>query len=387
MSDSAARRAIVVGAGIGGLAAAIALRNAGFAVTVLEQAESARELGFALLLAPNAMQALRRLGVADALRAEGAVIETGELRAGDGRVLKRAALGPMTRSLGAEALCALRPVLHGVLLRALGEDALRLGARAVGFEQGAGTVHVQLASGDRLPAEILIGADGIHSVIRRQLLGEQPLRPSGLTAVRGVARVGRAALDGMISAQYFGRGIEAGLARASADTLYWFISSETAQMPGPDVPPREAALIRLGDFDPAFLNVVKQTDPEELRRDELFDRAPVARWGEGSVNLLGDAAHPMLPHAGQGAAQALEDAAVLGGCLARERDVVRALARYQALRIPRTTAVVRQARRNARLGRVRNPVLCATRDLLFRSIPAGVLARQLVAMSRVDLGA
>jgi 2-polyprenyl-6-methoxyphenol hydroxylase-like FAD-dependent oxidoreductase len=385
MSGSASRRAIVVGAGIGGLAAGISLRNAGFAVTVLEQAESARELGFALLLAPNAMQALRRLGVADALRAEGAVIETGELRAGDGRVLKRAALGPMTRALGAEALCALRPVLHGVLLRALGEDALRLDARAVGFEQRAGVVEVQLASGERLASEILIGADGIHSMIRRQLLGEQPLRPSGLTAVRGVARAGRAVLDGMISAQYFGRGIEAGLARASADTLYWFISSDTADMPGADVPLREATLTRLRDFDPAFVSVVKQTDPAELRRDELFDRAPVARWGEGNVDLLGDAAHPMLPHAGQGAAQALEDAAVLGGCLTRDSDIARALARYQALRIPRTTAVVRQARLNSRIGRVQNPLLCAARDLLFRSIPAGVLARQLVAMSRVEL--
>jgi 2-polyprenyl-6-methoxyphenol hydroxylase-like FAD-dependent oxidoreductase len=387
MSESAAKRAIVVGAGIGGLAAGIALRNAGFVVTVIEQAQSARELGFALLLAPNAMLALQRLGVADALRAEGAVIETGELRAGDGRVLKRAALGPVTRRLGAEALCALRPALHGVLLRALGEDALRLDARAVGFAQTAGTVQVQLASGERLRCDLLIGADGIHSVIRRQLLGEQPLRPSGLTAVRGVTRAGRAVLDGMISAQYFGRGIEAGIARASADTLYWFISSETAQMPSMDVPLREATLARLCDFDPAFVNVVKQTDPEELRRDELFDRAPVARWGEGSVNLLGDAAHPMLPHAGQGAAQALEDAAVLGSCLAREPDVARALARYEALRIPRTTAVVRLARFNSKIGKVRNPLLCATRNLLFRAIPAGVLARQLVAMSRVELDA
>jgi 2-polyprenyl-6-methoxyphenol hydroxylase-like FAD-dependent oxidoreductase len=151
------------------------------------------------------------------------------------------------------------------------------------------------------------------------------------------------------------------------------------------MPVKDATLKRLAAFDPAFVSVVERSDPAELRRDELFDRPPAADWGRGRATLLGDAAHPMLPHAGQGAAQALEDAVVLGRCLAREPDVARALLRYEALRKPRTAAIVRQARRNAQLGRFDNALLCGARDLLFRSMPSRLLAKQLVAMARVDL--
>jgi 2-polyprenyl-6-methoxyphenol hydroxylase-like FAD-dependent oxidoreductase len=387
MVESTSARAVIVGAGIGGLAAALALRQAGLAVTVVEQAASVRELGFALLLAPNAMRALRLLGVAEQVAMQGAVIARGEIRRSDGRVLKRMALEPIRQALAEDTVCALRPVVHGALLAELGQDAIVLGARATSVEQHGELASVVLEDGERLSGEVVIGADGIRSAVFQELHGGNPaLRQSGLSAIRGVARADGSFLDGMVSAQYFGAGIEAGIARASADTLYWFISSETHALVSPSMPDKQAALERLRGFDPAFIAAVERSDPSEVRRDELFDREPALRWGQGRVTLLGDAAHPMLPHAGQGAAQALEDAVVLGRCLRQQRDVRQALARYEQLRLPRTASIVTLARRNASLGRLRGRFSCALRDAIFRLVPESLVAQRLIAMSRTPLG-
>jgi 2-polyprenyl-6-methoxyphenol hydroxylase-like FAD-dependent oxidoreductase len=138
-------------------------------------------------------------------------------------------------------------------------------------------------------------------------------------------------------------------------------------------------------FHEPFRATVRETAPEDLRLDELFERDPISPWGHGVVTLLGDAAHPMLPHAGQGAAQALEDAVVLGSALRDAHDapnIGSALRRYEQLRIPRTRAVVALARRNSRMGSVDNPVGCWVRDQIIRFIPEAVILKSLVALGK-----
>jgi 2-polyprenyl-6-methoxyphenol hydroxylase-like FAD-dependent oxidoreductase len=130
---------------------------------------------------------------------------------------------------------------------------------------------------------------------------------------------------------------------------------------------------------------VRATPSEDLRLDELFERAPIAPWGRGRVTLLGDAAHPMLPHAGQGAAQAVEDAVALGSVLCDLHEpsgIERALRRYESLRMPRTQAIVTLARRNARMGSIDNAVGCWVRDQIIRLIPQAVILKSLVALGK-----
>src|SRR5688572_33004287 len=160
------RTALIVGAGIGGLSAAVALRKTGWNVRVFEQAESARELGFGVSLAPNAIAALRELGVADVVLSRGFQPRRGELRRPDGTVLKRAELAP--NAVGGPMLVALRPALHGALLDAVGVDAISLSAPVTRFQQ-SGRVAIQLSGGDTADGDLLIGADGIGSVVRRML--------------------------------------------------------------------------------------------------------------------------------------------------------------------------------------------------------------------------
>jgi 2-polyprenyl-6-methoxyphenol hydroxylase-like FAD-dependent oxidoreductase len=375
-------KALIVGAGIGGLAAAVALKREGWTVHVLERASSPRELGFALLLAPNAMHALDEIGLADAVRRGGVITTSGEMRRPDGTVLRRFDTASVRALLDEDTVCILRPALHEVLLDAVGPSSIQLAAEATGFVAKPSGIQLTLASGEQVRGDMLIGADGVASAIRRHLHpDERPPRASGLIAIRGVARDVVPHLGDVSGAQYFGRGLEAGLARAGQREVYWYLSLHAAHFPIP----RDAAAIAnrcaMGFHEP-FHAIVRATPPEDLRLDELFEHDPIAPWGRGPATLLGDAAHPMLPHAGQGAAQALEDAVVLGSTLRRAADIEPALRHYEHARIPRTRAVVTLARRNARMGSIENAAGCWIRDQVIRFLPQAVILKSLVALGK-----
>jgi 2-polyprenyl-6-methoxyphenol hydroxylase-like FAD-dependent oxidoreductase len=227
---------------------------------------------------------------------------------------------------------------------------------------------------------VVIGADGIGSTIRRVLHhDEPPLRPSGLFALRGVVNGIQHQLGELSGLQYFGRGTEAGVAKAGENSVYWYLSMPAQYVRHGSLEPMEVAHRVSADFEKRFQTIVRATRPEDIRLDELFDRDPMRVWGKGCVTLLGDAAHPMLPHAGQGAAQALEDAVTLGRALEFAENNEAALRRYEQLRFARTQKVVLTARRNARLASVKSAIGCWLRDLGIRLVPPAVIAKSYVA--------
>jgi 2-polyprenyl-6-methoxyphenol hydroxylase-like FAD-dependent oxidoreductase len=374
------RTALVVGAGIGGLAAGISLRRAGWDVRVFERAASPRELGFGVALAPNAIEALAALGVADAVVGRGFTPRRGEVRRMDGTVLKRAEL-PSGRALGGRTVMALRPALHGALLDAIGLDAIALSREAAAFSFEGRRVSLHLAGGERVDGDLLVGADGVHSAVRRTLHPhDPPPRPSGIVAVRGAAHGAIAHLRGLDAVYYLGPGVESAFVRAGETGIYWFLSLARELVP-PDLRDPAAIVARLVPrFDDTFRRITDATT--ETRVDELVDRDPIPAWGRGVVTLLGDAAHPLLPHTGQGAAQALVDAVTLGQRLGGAADVEPALRAYEQERQPKTAALLRQGRRTARVMRTTNPVACFLRDVAVRLIPVTPLVKLLVTINR-----
>lgn len=373
------RTALIVGAGIGGLSAGLALRRAGWAVRIFERAASARELGFGLGLAPNAMAALRELGVADVVRARAFEPRSGEFRRMDGRVLKRVELPPGV--VGGPMLIALRPALHGALLDAVGMDSLSVESRATRFTGAGDRVTLHLSDGRSAEGDLLVGADGLGSVIRGQLHpAEPPPRPCGIVAVRGAVHGALHHLGDLAGVFYLGPGVESMLVRASDTGIYWYLSLSSDLVPAGMRDPAAVLALMSPRFDATFRAVTSATD--DLRCDDLVDRDPIPFWSQGVVTLLGDAAHPVLPHTGQGAAAAITDAVELAKALAADAKVERALRAYEAERLKKTAALLGQGRRTARIMRMTNPVGCHLREMVLRMIPIKTFVKFYVRINR-----
>jgi FAD-dependent urate hydroxylase len=276
---------------------------------------------------------------------------------------------------------ALRPALHGALLEAVGADSIALDQQVTGFEVRGGRVALHTAHGAVAEGELLIGADGVASIIRRALHpSEGPPRSSGIVAVRGAVHGAVHHLNGLSAISYFGRGIECMMIRASDAGIYWFISMARELLPAGMQDPAAILALMSPQFDQTFRAVTSATD--DMRYDELVDRDPLPSWGRDVVTLLGDAAHPVLPHTGQGAAQAMMDAVALAKSLQGGADIGPALRAYEDDRRRKTAALLKQGRRTARVMKTTNPAACYLRELAVRAVPVNLLARFYVSVSK-----
>jgi len=362
---------------------------------VFERAASLRELGFGVGLSPNAMEALRELGVGDVVRARAWEPSLVEGRRMDGTVLKRAEIP--RGLLGGPFVMAMRPDLYGALLDAVGPDTVTAGAEARGLSLNGSVVALHLADGTSVEGDLLVGADGVHSMVRRHFHpSEPPPRLSRVVSVRGGVEGALAHLGGLDAVYYLGPGVESMFIRASATGIYWFLALAEELLP-PDLVRLKAdttsglnadatsgatALLAYvaPRFDATFRAITSATS--ELRFDVLVDRDPLPHWGSGVVTLIGDAAHPMLPHTGQGAAQAIVDAVTLGKMLTPKVDVESTLRAFEAERQSKTSALVRQGRRTASFMRIRNPLACYLRETVLRMLPLKPLMKAYLRVNR-----
>jgi len=346
-------RAVVAGAGIGGLAAALALARRGWQVEVIEAAQGLAEVGAGLQMSPNAMRVLDDLGVAARVEAEGFAPQAAELRHWrTGAVHGAVALGAAARARWGTAYVHVhRADLHAALLDGAQSAGVQVtvATRVTGYAEGG--ARVETSDGGRA-TDLLVGADGIRSSVRAAMLGEAPPRFTGQVAWRAVVPADRLP-DGLVppvAAVFCGPGRHAVTYRLRGGELVNLVAVEERtgwaeedwRQPGdPD-----ALAHAFAGWTPGVTGVIAAV--RECHLWGLFDRDPLPRWVDGRVALLGDAAHPMLPFMAQGAAQAIEDAAALARHVAGGATPA-ALAAWQAERLPRTAAIQSASRANARL--------------------------------------
>lgn len=374
---SAIKRAIIIGGGIGGLCTAIGLRQIGVEALVYEQAERLSPVGAGLTIWANAIKALRKLGVADAVIEAGSKIERGEARTASGRVLSQSEPGELERLYGAPTIAIHRADLHEILLKALPSESVHLGAKCTGFEQDEDSATVHFASGITDRAELIVGTDGIHSVVRGQLFPEAKLRYSGYAAWRGVvATKDQAALG--VTRESYGRGSRFGFIRIDKEHVYWFATANTPAGQTQAAAERKSFLQQRfkGWHHPIEL-LIDSTPADNILQNDIYDLKPLKQWSKGRVVLLGDAAHPTTPNMGQGACMAIESSVVLARCLSQERDLAASLRRYEAERMPRTAWITEQSRRIGRIGQLENPLVCTVRDFVMKITPARVIRKTL----------
>lgn len=349
-------RVAVVGGGIGGLAAAAFLHRAGIEVTVHEQAGAIKEVGAGLVVAPNVGRLIRRLGVMDRLEERAVRMETGwEFRRwADGRVISAEDLAEAClRLYGEHTYTMHRADLLAVVRAAVPGPAVRLGARCVSVDQDGDGAELRFTDGSSARADVVVGADGVHSVVRGVVTEPSPPEQSGLSAFRALVPASAAPAFALRRAHtlWLGPGhhlvhypISGGelvnlVAFAPAGTFTEESWSATATV--------EELLAEFDGWDPRLSALIGAAGTPG--RWALLDRAPLKRWSSGRVTLLGDAAHPMFPFYAQGAAQAIEDAATLAACLAAGDEPEAALRRYEEIRLPRTTRLQESSHARANL--------------------------------------
>jgi len=372
-------RVAIIGGGIAGLAAALALHRRGVEVTVYEQAGELSEIGAGVQMTPNAMNALRLLGLEERAMAVAFEPESEILRSWrSGRVIYRTPIRGVFRERFGAPLCSFhRADLLSVLAAPLRDRAIRLDARCVAIEPAEASAAAHFADGSTIEADIVVGADGIHSLVRTSLFGADSPRFTGCMCWRGLVPAERippgliepSSLNwmgphGHVVHYYVRRGEMVNFV-AIHDTDQW---TEESWIREAD---RDELMATYAGWNEKLLRLFECSD--RYFKWGLFDREPLPRWTKGRVTLLGDSAHAMLPFLAQGAAMGIEDACTLGELVARLPDNLdEALRRYEDLRVPRTRRAVLGSRERAKLNhlpsrwaRLKRDVEYLTRRVLY----------------------
>lgn len=374
--------ACIVGGGIGGLSAALELRRIGFDVVVYERRPELGEVDTGFLLWSFAIKRLRSLGLGAGLNSIGEPLERLVTVSRTGQMLSDLSLGRLSAKAGAPSHDVHRAGLQRLLADALGRDAIRLGSRCVDVQQDSSRATVKLENGESVATDLVVGADGVNSIVREQIVGRVELAREGAGIWRGVAQIGTHLIPSGHHLRIMGPAGLFGVGRLDRSLVRWY-----AGAPAPDPPPSDPhsrfdrLRDRFGDWPEPARSVIEATPAEAVLYNDAPHAKPLRSWHSDRVALLGDAAHPTLPTLATGGGMAIEDAGVLAECLAANHHVPSALGEYQRRRRRATVRVHWGSLAFAGMLALQNRFLVALRDLGFRFDPV-----QLWAIRRLMVG-
>ncbi|MGH9943705.1 MAG: FAD-dependent monooxygenase [Pyrinomonadaceae bacterium] len=378
-------KVLIVGGGIGGLTLALALRRANIPYSVFERAPELKEVGAGIGVWTNAVKVLDRLGVGERLRETGAPLHIAELCSAKGQVLSRSDLDHLAREAGAACYVMHRAELHAALAEQLPRGVIKTNHECVAVEADAAGVSIHFADGTSAKGTLVVGADGLNSIVRAHLWGPAKPRDAGQTCFRGVIKMKTD--DTGVMREIHGAGRRFGICPLSGDRIYWYAALNAPEGKMIDFDQRQRLLLEVfKDWQWQVPAIIAATPTETILQNDLVDRVPITRWSKGAITLLGDAAHPTTPNFGQGACLAIEDAMILTRHLVKHTHVPEALQSYERARGQRTAAIVKQSRTFGALAKWENPFAVHLRELLVRATPEFLVQQTMRKQIGFDAG-
>jgi 2-polyprenyl-6-methoxyphenol hydroxylase-like FAD-dependent oxidoreductase len=382
------KRVTIIGAGIGGLCTAIGLTRRGFDVQIYEQAAAFGTVGAGLTLWSNAIIALDRLGIEEEAL-NGLRFRCADILDSQGQVLFSTPMEQINRELGAPTLAIHRADLHRALLAKLPGDIIHTGATCAAIEQDAEGVTARFQDGTEARADLLIGADGIHSTTRRTIFPQVKTRYSGYIAWRGIANFQSAMTDRTTEAgrtsEAWGPGARFGIVPLGGGQVYWFATANLPAGLKPSPAERKANLReRFAAWHAPVIDLIEATPEDKILYNDIIDIPPMIHWSRGRVTILGDAAHATTPNLGQGACQAIESAVSLSRSLVEEDSVESAFRRYKAERHARTAWITNRSWTMGKVAQIENGLLCSLRNAVLRATPAPVMLKEMMTAARFE---
>lgn len=379
------KKIAIIGGGIGGLTTAIALQQKGFDVKVYEAAPEIREVGAGLWIAPNALNIFERLGIAEAIKAAGNALKTSFLGDHKGNVLTKVDFSKIIAKYDNGTIAIHRSKLQSILLNNVKAHTVKTHKRLKNIENTEGGIQLKFEDETVASCDILIGADGIHSVVRKHIFGEIPLRYSGQTCWRGVAKMKLP--HPKEAAELWGTkgGLRSSYSQINDEDVYWYITAKAvkgSKISSNDLKPYLFNLV--SEFQSDIKNVLEKTENQVIMQNDLFDIKPIPHWYKGNIVLIGDAAHATTPNLGQGACQAIEDAYFLADCLSRYPSVQETFSAFQNKRKPKTDFVINTSFQMGQFINMGGAIGYRLRNLLLKITPQSLADKQFDYLFRLD---
>lgn len=373
-------RGIIIGAGIGGLSTAIAMQMRHINVKVFEAATILNPIGAGILVPPNAMIILDRYHLAQQVRDGGRPIESLAVLDSEGKSISKTPAHYSKNGILHQTIAIHRGTLQKILLSALAPDTVLTNKPCVEVSTGVNGAEAKFRDGTKVCGEFLVGADGIHSKVRESIFPDSSLRYSGQTCWRGVSNITLPPKWLMQLTEVWGAGLRFGfvpIADAQVSQVYWY-ATKREDAGGVDAPMiiKQQLFDLYGKFLEPVGEIILQTDPFSIIRDDINDLALLTSWFSNSVVLIGDAAHASTPNLGQGGAQAIEDSWVLADKIATCEILQSALKSFQASRFAKVKRIVNASWQIGKATNLSNKMACEIRNALFRCVPSFMAKQQ-----------
>ena len=364
----------IIGAGIGGLTTAIALKQKGLSVRVFEQAEHIKPVGAGIILANNAMQVYEKLGLQKEIEANGNPISSLKITKPNLKCLSKVDLTYFEEKSNIEIIAIHRGKLQQILLRKLKSSEVFLGRKLSKIEMRTNGCQLEFTNGETLMSSMVLGADGLHSTVRNQLFPNNTIRNAKQICWRGIANYNLPEEFQHELNEAWGSLIRFGFVQIAPKKVYWYaLQSFTKSAADFSV----AHLIDYFlDYNDVVKEIIKSTNTSQIHKAEILDLKPTNKWFSNNICLLGDAAHATTPNLGQGACQAIEDAFVLSECLAKYDDTSKAFEEFQKLRIVKAHQVVKTSWTVGKIAHVKNPILAGLRNQILKLTPSSFSRKQ-----------